>query len=98
VRERGREFRHLRPWESTRKLFNLASREVTRERSHDSTEVSREVTGVDGSSHTCASEFRYLGYQRLENQKFGIASSEVVSSEIPQGKVSELTDHRVLGI
>jgi hypothetical protein len=53
---------------------------------------------VDGSSHTCASEFRYLGYRRLENQKFGIASSEVASSEIPQGKVSELTDHRVSGI
>jgi hypothetical protein len=32
-------------------------------------------------------------HQRLENQKFGIASSE-----IPQGKVSESTDHRVSGI
>jgi hypothetical protein len=57
-----------------------------------------EVTGVDGSSHTCASESRCLGHRRLENQKFGIASSEVASSEILQGKVSELTDHRVSGI
>jgi hypothetical protein len=94
----GREFRHLGPRKLTGKLFNLVSSEVARERGSDSVEVPREVTGVDGSSHTCASEFRYLGYRRLENQKFGIASSEVASSEIPQGKVSELTDHRVSGI
>jgi hypothetical protein len=56
------------------------------------------VTGVDGSSQTCASEFRYLGYWKLENQKFGIVSSEVANRKIPQGKVSELTDHRVSGV
>jgi hypothetical protein len=65
---------------------------------HDSMEVLIEVTGVDGSSHTCASEFRCLGYRRLENQKFGFTSSEVARRKIPQGKVSELTDHRVSGI
>ena len=68
------------------------------ERGSDSVEVLREEMGVDRSSHTCASEFRYLGYRKLENQKLGIASSKVASSEIPQGKVSELTDHRVSGI
>jgi hypothetical protein len=98
ARERGRESRHLGPRESTGKLFNFASSEVTRERDRDSAEVPIEVTGVDGSSHTCASESRCLGHRRLENQKFGIASSEVASSEILQGKVSELTDHRVAGI
>jgi hypothetical protein len=61
-------------------------------------EVPREVTGVDGSSHTCTSEFRSLRYRRLENQKFGIMSSEVASSETPPGRVSKLTDHRVSGI
>jgi hypothetical protein len=98
TRERGREFRHLGPRELTGKLFKLASSEVARERGSDSAEVPREVTGVDELSHTCASEFRHLGYRRLENRKFGTASSEVASSEIPQGKVSELTDHRISGI
>jgi hypothetical protein len=98
ARERGRESRHLRPWELTGKLFELVSSEVARERGSDSMEVPREVKGVDKSSHMYASEFRHLGYQRLENQRFDIASSEVASSEIPLGKVSELTDHQVLGI
>jgi hypothetical protein len=58
----------------------------------------REVTGVDESSHMCVAEFRHLGHWKLKNQKVGIASSEGASSEIPQGKVSELTDPRVSGI
>jgi hypothetical protein len=64
-------------------------------------EVPIEVTGVDGSSHTCASEFHHLGHQRLENQKFGIASSEDArerDSGRGKWKVSELTDHWVSGI
>jgi hypothetical protein len=79
------------------KLFNLTSSEVTRERDRDSMEVPIEVTGVDKSSHTCTSEFWCLGYRRLENQKFGIVSSKVASSKIPQGKVSELNDISDLG-
>jgi hypothetical protein len=56
------------------------------------------VTGVDESSHTCVVEFRHLGHQKLKNQKVGIMSSEGASSEIPQGKFSELTNPRVSGI
>jgi hypothetical protein len=59
------------------------SSEVTRERGSDSTEVPRGVMGVDELIHMCTSEFRHLGYWRLENRKFGTASSEVESSEIP---------------
>jgi hypothetical protein len=77
TRERGHEFRHLGPRELTGKLFKLASSEVARERGSDSTEVPREVTGVDELSHMCTSEFRHLSYRRLENRKFGIASREV---------------------
>ena len=98
ARERGREFRHLGHRELVEKLFDPERSEVGRERGSNSTKVSREATGVDGSSHTCASEFRYLGYRKLENQKLGIASSKVASSEIPQGKVSDLIDHWVSGI
>jgi hypothetical protein len=42
-------------------------------------EILSEVMGVDGSSHTCVSESRYLGHRRSKNQKVGMASSEVAS-------------------
>jgi len=49
--------------------------------------------GVDRSSHTGASEFRYLGYRRLENQKVGIESSE-----IPQKRSASWLTPWILGI
>jgi hypothetical protein len=38
------------------------------------------------------------GVRRVRAQVLGIQSHEVASSEIPRGKVSELTDHRISGI
>jgi hypothetical protein len=92
ARERGREFRHLGPRELTGKLFKLASSEVARERGSDSAEVPREVTGVDGVKSHVRLGVSAPRISEVGKPKFGIASSEVASSEIPQGKVSELTD------
>lgn len=39
-----------------------------------------------------------IGASREKAREFGRRNHEVVSSEIPQGKFSELTDHRVSGI
>jgi hypothetical protein len=39
-----------------------------------------------------------IGASREKAREFGHGNHEVASSEIPRGKVSELTDHRVSGI
>jgi hypothetical protein len=66
------------------KLLNHTSSEVARERGLNSAKILSEVTGVDGSSHTCISKSRYLGYRRSKNQKVGITSSEVTSYDPPR--------------
>jgi hypothetical protein len=38
-----------------------------------------------------------IGASREKAQEFDHDNHKVASSEIPRGKVSELTDHRVLG-
>jgi hypothetical protein len=39
-----------------------------------------------------------IGASREKGREFGHGNHEVASSEIPRGKVSELTDHRVSGV
>jgi hypothetical protein len=66
-----------RGWKTSRALG------VAIVRGRDSAEVPREVTGVDGSSHTCASESSVPRVSRVVEPKVGIAS-EVASSDPPR--------------
>jgi hypothetical protein len=76
TRGRGHEFRHLGPQGVDGEVIQPREERSREWRDRDSVEVPIEVTGVDGSSHTCASDSQCLGHRRLENQKFAIVSSE----------------------